>query len=139
MPASTTVRTAGVGAAVELFEEGGQRRARVVRWQRHGGVVVDPRAVREVPVGGVAGQQRMAVPGDDARGHVDEAVAAQRRGQEFAGVDAAAVQVAAPAGEAAQPLRAGGGVEDEPDAGVFGGGTGPWPAAARRRSTSARR
>ena len=62
----------------------------------------------------------MVVPGDDARGHVDEALAAQRRGQELAAVDAAAMQVAVPAGEAAQPLGAGGGVEDEPDAGALG-------------------
>ena len=45
---------------MELLEEGGGRRAQVVRWQPHGGVVVDPRAVREVAVGGVAGKQRMA-------------------------------------------------------------------------------
>ena len=95
----------------------GERRAGVGGRDVCGGVVVDPRAAREVVEGDDAGVKRMAVAGDDARGEVDEALAAQEPRQRFAVVDAAAVEIGLAGGEQAQPLCAGGGVEPQLDAG----------------------
>ena len=97
----------GGGALAELGQQPGERRAGVGGRDVRGGVVVDPRAAREVVEGDDAGVKRMVVAGDDARGEVDEALAAEEPGQGFAGVDAAAVKVGLAGGEQAQPLGAG--------------------------------
>ena len=57
----------------------------------------------------------MVARGDDACGKVDEALAPQERGEAFAGVDAAAVQVGVAGGEPAQ-LHAGADVAESGDA-----------------------
>ena len=57
----------------------------------------------------------MAARRDHARGHVEEAFAAQEVGQWLVGVDAAAMEVGGAVGKAAQPFGAGGGVEPELD------------------------
>ena len=59
----------------------------------------------------------MAAPGDDARGHVEKALAAQMSRQGFAAVDSAAMEIAAALCEQAQPLDPGGGLEVELDGG----------------------
>ena len=46
----------------------------------------------------------MVAAGDDARGDVNEAVAAQEPGQAYAGVDVATVEVGLAGREQAQPL-----------------------------------
>ena len=97
----------GGGALAELGQQPGERRAGVGGRDVRAGVVVDPRAAREVVEGDDAGVKRMVVAGDDARGEVDEALAAEEPGQGFAGVDAAAVKVGLAGGEQAQPLGAG--------------------------------
>ena len=67
----------GGGALAELGQQPGERRAGVGGGDVRGGVVVDPRAAHEVGEGDDAGVKRMVVAGDDARGEVDEALAAQ--------------------------------------------------------------
>ena len=59
----------------------------------------------------------MAAPGDDARGHVEKALAAEIGRQRFAAVDTAAMEIAAALCEQAQSLDAGGGLEVELDGG----------------------
>ena len=60
----------------------------------------------------------MIAPGDDARSHVQEAFASERRWKEVAGIDAAAMEVALAAGEQPEPLGTGGCLEVALDPGA---------------------
>ena len=60
----------------------------------------------------------MIASGDDARGHVEETFASERRWEEVAGIDPPAVQVALAAGKPPEPLGAGGRRELKLDTGT---------------------
>ena len=103
--------------SAQLRQDRGERRAGFVERGGRRPVVVDPRVAREIRRGDGSGEQRMIAPGDDAGGHVEEALAAQKCRQGFVGVDASAMQVAASVGEATQPLGAGRAADPEFDGG----------------------
>ena len=124
----------GPGAA-KLRQDRGERRAGIHERGGRRPVVVDPRVAREILRGDGSGEQRVIAPGDDAGGHVEEPLAPEELGQRLARVDAAAVEFALAAREAAQPLGARGGYDAEldgreglPEAGGRAGehGLGPW-------------
>ena len=93
------------------FEERVDRRAAVAGWRCRRRVEVDSRVAREVAVGDLRGKERMAAPGDDARGHLEEAFAAEEVGQGLVAVDAAAREAGRAVGRASQAFGAGGGGE----------------------------
>lgn len=97
-------------------------------------IEVHPRAAHEVGDGAV--EQRMAAPGVDARGHVEEALSTQELRQRLASVDPAAVQVASTLGDALAALgpRCGQQVELNAGKGVVepGGGLGQHDLAPGR-------
>ena len=81
----------------------------------------------------------MVAGGDDAGGHVEEALAPEERGQDLAGIDAAAVQVAPTVGEEPHALAPGGGAELELDLGEGRVGMRGRRARQRPAATPARR
>ena len=98
---------AGVRVLVDPVEQRAERGSGIARRRVRPPIKIHhPPTAREVGVGDGAFEQRMAAPGDDARGgHVEEALAEQElRQQRLARIDPAAVQVAPTLGEALKAL-----------------------------------